>query len=160
MPWSPRHCTCHVAMPLAYCMNHAVEPSSPHAPCCRTPRGCTHHIITICSMFSSFFFLLTSSFVFQLPHSNGTMVMTCGHENATDNDHRYSTMWRDTTHHNHNTIRHDDCNHDSMQHNDPDHDDNTTWLNNSDCDTAHGMASVTMTPCSLATAPAPPCAVL
>ena len=126
MPWSPRHHTCHVAVPLTRCMNHAMEPLSPHAPCRRAPRSCTHHIITICSMFSSFFFLLTSSFVFQPLCSNGTMVMTCGHEDAMDNDRRCSTMWRDATHHNHNTTRHNDCDHDSMQHNNPNRDHNTT----------------------------------
>src|SRR6266851_4257305 len=160
MPWSPRHCTCYIAVPLTHCMNHAMEPSSPHAPCRRAPHSCTHHIITICSMFSSFFFLLTSSFVFQPLCSNGTMVMTCGHEDAMDNDRRCSTMWRDATHHNHNTTRHNDCDHDSMQHNNPNRDHNTTWLNNSDHNTTHGMASITITPHSLVTAPAPPCTVL
>src|SRR6266851_6681150 len=160
MPWSPHHRMRHVAVPLACCMNHAMEPSSPHAPRRHAPHGCMHHVITVCSTFSSFFFLLTSSFVFQPPRSNGTMVMMCGHEDTMDDDHRCSTTWCNATHHDHNTTRHDDCDHDSMQHNDPDCDDNTTWLNNSDRDTARGMASVTMTPHSLATVPAPPCVVL
>src|SRR6266851_3309193 len=125
MPWSPHHRTRHITMPLACCMNHAVEPSSPHAPRHRAPHGCMHCIVTICSMFSSFFFLLTSSFVFQPPRSNGTMVMTCGHEDAMDDDCKCSTTWRDATHHDCNTTRHDNCDHNSMQHNDPNHDDNT-----------------------------------
>src|SRR6266851_4933806 len=160
MPWSPCHRMCHIAVPLACCMNHAMEPSSPHVPRCRAPHSCTHHVITVCSTFSSFFFLLTSSFVFQLLCSNGMMVMMCGHEDATDNDCRCSTTWHTATHHNCNTTRHDDCDHDSMQHKDPDCNDNTTRLNNSYRDTAHGMASITMTPCSPATVPAPPCMVL
>src|SRR5216683_2718091 len=118
---------CCVAVLLARCMNHAMEPSSPHAPCRHAPHGCMHHVITVCSTFSSFFFLLTSSFVFQPPRSNGTMVMMCGHEDTMDDDHRCSTTWCNATHHDHNTTRHDDCDHDSMQHNDPDCDDNTTW---------------------------------
>src|SRR6267154_1143065 len=101
MPWSPRHHTCHVAVPLTRCMNHAMEPLSLHVPCCCAPYGCTHHVVTVCSTFSSFFFLLTSSFVFQPPRSNGMMVMTCGHEDAMDDDHRCSTTWCNATHHDH-----------------------------------------------------------
>jgi hypothetical protein len=43
-----------------------------------------------------------------------------------------------------------------MQHNDWDHDDNITRRDNSDCDTARGMATTTMQPHSLTTVPMTP----
>jgi len=50
----------------------------------------------------------------------------------------------------------DDQNHNKMQHNDWDHDNNIIWCDNSDCDTAHGMATTTMQPHSPMTAPMTP----
>jgi hypothetical protein len=52
----------------------------------------------------------------------------------------------------------DDRDHNKMQHNDRDCDDNIIWHNNNDCDTTCSMATMTMQPCSLMTAPTTPCA--
>jgi hypothetical protein len=89
-----------------------------------------HHVITVYGTFAFFFFLLTSSFVFQLPCSNGMTVMMCGHKDIMDDDRRCSTMQHDTTHHDYNTTRYDNCDHNNMQHSDHDCNDNTTQCDN------------------------------
>jgi hypothetical protein len=87
------------------------------APCASLFSACT---------LSFFFFLLTSSFAVQSPCPNGTMVMWL--RGCDDDDHSYGTTC-DDSHHDRNTMQHNDC----------------------DRDTTHGMIAVTMTTCSAMT---------